>query len=40
MVGMAYPYFGLPESTSVDTEPGTVDQLLDVFIGGLRAPKA
>lgn len=40
LLGMAYPYFGLPGSTAADTEPGTVDLLLDVFLGGLRAPAA
>jgi AcrR family transcriptional regulator len=38
MVGMAYPYFGLPESTYVATGPDTVDRLLDVFIDGLKLP--
>lgn len=40
MVGMAYPYFGLPESTSVATGPDTVDRLLDVFIDGLKVRAA
>ncbi|MGV8849780.1 MAG: TetR/AcrR family transcriptional regulator [Propionibacteriaceae bacterium] len=38
MVGMAYPYFGLPESTSVATGPETVDKLLSVFMDGLKLP--
>jgi hypothetical protein len=38
MVGMAYPYFGLPESTSVATGPETVDKLLAVFMEGLKLP--
>lgn len=40
LVGVAYPYFGLPESTSRATEPETVDRLLDVFMGGLKLPTA
>jgi AcrR family transcriptional regulator len=40
MVGMAYPYFGLPESTSVATGPETVDKLLSVFMDGLKLPAA
>ena len=40
MVGMIYPYFGLPENTSVATGPETVDRLLDVFVDGLKLPAA
>lgn len=40
LLGMAYPYFGLPGSTAVPTDPRMVDQILDIFIGGLRAPAA
>lgn len=40
LLGIAYPYFGLPGSTEEPTDPRMVDQLLDLFIGGLRAPAA
>ncbi len=40
LLGMAYPYFGLPGSTAAETAPHTVDLLLDVFLGGLRTPAA
>ncbi len=36
MLGMAYPYFGLPGSTETITDPAMVDQILDIFIGGLK----
>lgn len=38
LLGIAYPFFGMPGSTSTPTDPHTVEELLNVFLHGLCGP--
>lgn len=38
LLGIAYPFFGMPGSTTTPVDPATVDELLNVLLHGLCIP--